>query len=281
MTIKIVTDSTCDLPDEIAAEHDVTVVPMYVNFGGKSYLDGVDLSREAFYEQLPDCDPPPTTAIPGPQAFLNAYQRLADKGATQILSVHISKSLSGVVDTASLAAREASMPVTVFDAGTLSLGLGFLARTAAQAAAAGRSMQEIVARLGEQRQRTHVFAALDTLEFLRRGGRVSRLVATLGSWLKTKPLLKMHDGTARAERIRTTKAAFERLMVLLREQLPLESVALVHTHALEKAKELRLRAQDLLPNKEILSVDVTPLFGAHLGPEAVGFVCVGARGSAE
>ena len=276
MTLRIVTDSTCDLPEEVAARHGITVVPLYINFGGESYLDGIDLSREAFYARLPDCDPPPTTAMPGPQMFLEAYERLADEGATEILSIHISKSLSAVVDTAHLAAREASTPVTVFDSGTLSLGTGFLVWAAAEAAAQGHSTEEIVALMEEQGQRTRVFAALDTLEFLRRGGRMNRVMAVLGSWLQMKPLLKMHGGKPTAEKIRTTKAATQRLVALLKEQLPLERVALVHTHALEKAQDLRQKAQHLLPEGEVLSVDITPVFGTHLGPGAVGFVCVSA-----
>ena len=274
MTIKIVTDSTCDLPEEIVAQHGITVVPLYINFGSESYLDGVELAREAFYARLPDCDPPPTTAMPGPQMFLETYERLAKEGATEILSIHISRSLSAVVDTAQLAVREASIPVTVFDSGTLSLGTGFLVWAAAEAAAQGHSMEEIVALIEEQGQRTRVFAALDTLEFLRRGGRMNRVIAVLGSWLQMKPLLKMHDGKPTAEKILTAKAATQRLVALLQEQAPLERVALVHTHALEKAQELRLLAQHLLPKGDILSVDITPVFGVHLGPGAVGFVCV-------
>ena len=277
MTIRIVTDSTCDLPEEIAAQHGITIVPLYINFGGESYLDRIDLSREAFYARLPDCDPPPTTAMPGPQMFLEAYERLADEGATEILSVHISRSLSAVIDTAHLAAREASTPVTVFDSGTLSLGTGFLVWAAAEAAAQGYPMDEIVALMKEQSQRTHVFAALDTLEFLRRSGRLNRVMAALGSWLQMKPLLKMHDGNPTAEKIRTAEAATQRLIALLEERQPLERVALVHTHALEKAQDLRQKAQYLLPEGETLSVDITPVFGTHLGPGAVGFACVSAR----
>jgi DegV family protein with EDD domain len=274
LTIKIVTDSTCDLPTEIATQHGITVMPLYINFGIESYLDGVDLSREAFYVRLPDCDPPPTTAMPSPPVFLETYERLAEEGATEILSIHISRSLATVVDTARLAAREASIPVTVFDSGTLSLGTGFLVWAAAEAAAQGHTMEEIIALIAEQGQRTRVFAALDTLEFLRRGGRMNRVIAVLGSWLQMKPLLKMHDGRPAAEKILTAKAATQRLVALLQEQVPLERVALVHTHALDKARELREQAQHLLPKGEVLSVDITPVFGVHLGPGAVGFVCV-------
>ena len=277
MTVRIVTDSTCDLPEEIVAEYGITVVPLYINFGDESYLDGVEISRAEFYERLPDCDPPPTTAIPGPHMFIQAYEKLAAAGATEILSIHISVSLSGTVNAARLAAEEASAPVTVLDSGSLSMGVGFLAWTAAQAAAEGRSIDEIVALLEEQGQRTHVFAALDTLEFLRRSGRMNRVMAALGSWLQMKPLLKMHAGEATAERIRTTEHATERLISLLSEQTPLEKVALVHTHALDRAEELRQKVQHLLPEGELLSMDITPVFGTHLGPGAIGFACVTAR----
>ena len=252
-------------------------MPLYINFGLESYLDGVELSREAFYARLPDCDPPPTTALPGRQTFLAAYERLTDEGATEILSVHISKSLSAVVDSAQWAAREAPVPVTVFDSGTLSLGTGFLVWAAAEAAAQGRSLDEIAALMREQSQRTRVFAALDTLEFLRRGGRMNRVIATLGSWLQMKPLLKMHEGQPTAEKICTTEAAMQRLVALLEERLPLERVALVHTHAIDKARDLRHQSRRLSPEGEILSVDITPVFGTHLGPGAGGFVCVSAR----
>ena len=277
MTIKVVTDSTCDLPEEIIAEYGITVVPLYINFGNQSYLDGVELSRKEFYERLPDSDPPPTTAIPGPQMVLQAYEKLAAEGATEILSIHISVSLSGTVNVARLAAQEASVPVTVLDSGTLSMGTGFLVWTAAEAAAKGRPMGEIVALLEEQGSRTRVFAALDTLEFLRRSGRMNRVMAALGSWLQMKPLLKMYDGNPTAEKVRTTEHATNRLISLLSDLVPLEKVALVHTHALDRAEELRQKVQHLLPEGELLSVDITPVFGTHLGPGAVGFACVTAR----
>jgi DegV family protein with EDD domain len=277
MTIRIVTDSTCDLPEDIIAKYGIAVVPLYINFGDESYLDGIDISRQEFYARLPDCDPAPTTAMPGPQMFLQAYERLTAEGATEILSIHISISLSATLNTAQLAAQEASVPVTVFDSGTLSLGIGFLVQAAAEAAATGRSMEEIIALLEEQGARTHVFAALDTLEFLRRGGRLNRVLATLGSWLQMKPLLKMHAGEPTAEKIRTSEAAMQRVVALLEEKTPLEKAALVHTHSLERAKDLLQRTRHLLPEGEILSVDITPVFGTHLGPGAVGFACVTAR----
>ncbi|MDH4209349.1 MAG: DegV family protein [Anaerolineae bacterium] len=278
MTIRIVTDSTCDLPEAVAARYGITVVPLYINFGDQSYLDGVELSRQEFYEGLPDCDPPPTTAVPGPEMFRQAYERLADEGATEVLSIHVSVSLSAVVDVARVAARETdAVPVTVFDSRQLSLGTGFLVQTAARAADEGRSMDGIMPLLEEQVSRTHVFAALDTLEFLRRSGRMNRVMAGLGTVLQVKPLLKMYDGNPTAERVRTRERATKRLITLLSDLVPLEQVALVHTHAPDRAEELRQRVQHLLPEGEVPSVDITPVIGAHIGPGAAGFACVAAR----
>jgi DegV family protein with EDD domain len=141
-------------------------------------------------------------------------------------------------------------------------------------------MDEIVELLRHQGARTHVFAALDTLEFLRRSGRMNRVLAAVGGWLKMKPLLKMHQGNPTAERVRTTRSATDRLIALLGDCLPLERVALVHTHALDRAEVLRSRAQHLLPADGLLSLDITPVLGAHLGPGAVGFACVTASESA-
>jgi DegV family protein with EDD domain len=158
------------------------------------------------------------------------------------------------------------------------MGLGFLVWAAAQAAAEGRSVDDILGLLRDQGSRTHVFAALDTLEFLRRSGRMNRVLAAIGSLLKMKPLLTMHQGEPTAERVRTTRAATERLIALLSDCAPLEKVALVHTHALDAAEALRSRAQHLLPVDGVLSLDITPVLGAHLGPGAVGFACVTAPG---
>ena len=279
MSIRIVTDSTCDLPEATTNEYGITVVPLYVNIGGQSYLDGVDLSREEFYERLPDYDPPPTTAAPGPQRFRRIYEGLAANGATEILSIHISVSLSAVVDSARSGAQETkAVPVTVFDSRQLSLGTGFLVVAAAKAAAEGCSMAEIIASLEALALRTYVFAALDTLEFLRRSGRMNGTVAGLGNLLQIKPLLKMHDGNPTAERVRTSSRAIKRLISLLSDLAPLEQVAIVHSYAPDKGEHLRQLVQHLLPAGEVPSVNLTPVIGAHIGPGAVGFACITARG---
>ncbi len=274
--IRIVTDSTCDLPADLIAVYGITVVPLYLNFGTQGYLDGVEMSREEFYRRLPESDPLPTTAAPGIKVFREAYDDLAEQGASEVLSIHIARSLSATVDVVRLAAQETrSVKVTVLDSGQLSLGMGFQVLAAAKAAGAGETIPEILARLDDQISRTHVFAALDTLEFLRRSGRMNGIVAGLGGLLQIKPLLKMYAGTPTSERVRTTNGATARLIGLLEERAPFEQVALVHTNTADRAADLALQAAPHLPQQEdLLSVDITPVIGAHIGPGAVGFACV-------
>lgn len=276
--IRIITDSTCDLPDSVVKDLQITVLPLYIHVGKNSYLDGVDLSRQAFYQHLPTFSPHPTTAAPGANVFQQAYERLAEAGATKILSIHIAEALSATVNMARAAAKETTaVPVTVFDSGQLSLGMGFMVQTAAKAAAEGASMFEILHLLAEQGKRTHVFAVIDTLTYLRRSGRMNSVIAGIGSLLRIKPLLKMHQGKAESERVRTLSAAYKRLLNLLEDIGGIEKAALVHTHAYERAEALRQQAAHLLPAGEIPSVDITPVLGAHLGPNAVGFACVAAH----
>jgi DegV family protein with EDD domain len=276
MRIKIVTDSNCDLPQAITAEYGITVVPLYINIGRKSYLDGVGLSRQEFYERLPDYDPVPTTSAPGPEVFRQAYERLAAEGATEVLSIHVSASLSATFNSAHAAAQAtSSVPVTAFDSGQLTLGTGLLVLAVARAAGAGRSMAEILEMLNKKAGRTHTFAALDTLEFLRRSGRVTQLQFGLGSLLSLKPLLKMHNGQIAMERVRTRKRAMERLISLVSDLGPLEELAVVHTHTPDRAEALCHQAHHLFPKEEPpMFAEVTPVIGCHVGPGAVGFACI-------
>ena len=276
MTLKIVTDSTCDLPLEIVRENDISVVPLYINIGSKSYLDGVDITRQEFYAKLPHYDTFPQTAVPGPEKFSKVYTRLASEGALEILSIHISRSLSAVINSARIAADACrAAKVTVLDSGQLSLGLGFMAQFAAQAAAAGESLSKIISALKDQIKRSYVFAALETTEFLRRSGRISGFQNDLGTLLQIKPLLKMHNGEAKSEKMRTSKKAIERLIELVAEVSPIEKLALVHTNNDAGIQALWQQASHLLPDmRDPISVNVTPVIGAHIGPGAVGFACL-------
>jgi DegV family protein with EDD domain len=282
MTIRIVTDSNCDLPHEVLEEYGITAVPFYINVGADSYLDVVEMTRASFYEGLPDFDVHPTTSVPGPGTYVEVYERLAAEGATEILSIHMAASLSAVVNSARLAAEELAtgqadaVPVTVFDSGNLTMGTGFQVLAAARAAAEGQSMAEIVTMLKDMVPRTYCFAALDTLEFLRRSGRLSRFQWGLGSVLQIKPILKMNDGEAEMERVRTRNGALDRVVALVEALGPLEKLALVHTHAPpEQVEALRREGKHLFRSGEVaMEREVTPVIGTHIGPAALGFVAV-------
>ena len=275
MAIKIVTDSTCDLPQEVIQALGITVVPLFINIDDKGYLDGVEITREEFYTNLPDYRVHPTTSTPGNDAFTQAYQRLCDEGATEILSIHISRSLSATVDVAHTAASEfKSIPVTVRDSDQLSLGTGFQVELAAQMANDGRGMEEIQAALDELMPRTFVTAALDTLDYLRRSGRMNAFLTGIGSLLQLKPILTMKNGQPGSTRVRTTQKAEARLIKMLEAHKPIERFALLHTNAAEKAEAFRQRVAKLLPDSKFYSMDITPVIGAHLGPGAVGYAII-------
>jgi DegV family protein with EDD domain len=277
MAIRIVTDSTCDLPPEIIARYGISVVPLYINVGDQEYLDGIDLTRQEFYARLPTFPVHPTTAVPSPQKFQVIYNLLADEGATSVLSIHISEALSAVVNVARLAAQEISSTlVTVLDSRQLSLGTGFLVEKAAKMAAEGHSVEEILSALGAQIKRSHVFAALDTLEFLRRSGRMNRFIANLGAFLHIKPILTMYDGKPGKEQVRTRQRATKRLGEMLREIGAFERIAILHSNALDRVSELRELVSSLSWVGELLVVDITPVIGAHIGPGAYGFAVVAA-----
>ena len=272
------TDSTCDLPAETISKHGIGVVPVYIHSGNEEYRDGVDITRAEFYKRLPSFTVHPTTAVPAAAKIKDAYEQMAREGASEILSVHISSALSAVVQVAQTAAAETkSVRVTVLDSHQLSMGMGFLVERAASLAAQGLSMKDIGIELNEQILRSHVFAALDTLEFLRRSGRMNNIIAGIGTLIQLKPILTMYNGKPGAERVRTREGAIKRLIQMLESLGELERVAIVHTHAAERVVELKERTSHLLAGLEVLAMDITPVIGAHIGPDAVGFAALAKR----
>ena len=275
MKISIVTDSTCDLPAEIVSKQAITVIPLIINVGDKSFLDGVDLTRAEFYAQLPNYSPAPKTAAPGPEVFTQAFERLANEGAQAILSIHISEKLSATINSARVAAEQFTrIPVTVLDSSQLSLGMGFIVEKAAQMAELGHKMEEILSSLGELMKRTYVFASLKTLEYLRRSGRMHFALARFGELIQIKPLLHMNQGNATAHRVRTQSKATARLLEWLAEYAPYERLAIVHAGVQKEAEEMLQHIKKYLPNGDIPIVQITPVLGAHLGVGALGFACI-------
>lgn len=278
MKIRIVTDSTCDLPGDVVSRHNISIIPLHINQGGNSFLDGIELTREEFYSRLPDYDPSPTTSTPSPETFRLKYEQLADEGAQSILSIHISESLSATINSARMAAEQFKrIPVTVLDSTQLSLGLGFIVEKAAEMAEVESKMEEILESLHELMKRTYVFASLKTLEYLRRSGRMHFALARLGDILQIKPLLHMSQGKPTAHRTRTQSRATERLFEWLKEYTPYEKLAIVHAGVQAEAEAMRQRARDFLPDGDIPIVQITPVLGAHLGIGALGFACVSSK----
>jgi DegV family protein with EDD domain len=276
MTIRIVTDSTSDLPADLAAEYGIQVVPCYINIGCESYLDAVGLSRAEFYQRLPDYNPLPTTSAPGIGKFVEIYEQLAGEGATDIISIHVHAKFSNLCNAAQLAANTLQhIKVTVVDSMSVSMGIGFIALAGARAARAGASFGEVMAHVRNTIERTHLFAVLDTLEYLRRSGRVNRLMAGLGNLLQVKPVLTLYQGRLSIEPVRTYRNSFERLAGLLASVSPLQALTLAHAHAPDRLEALRQQIQHLFPpGLATPVVEVTPIIGTHIGPGAVGFLCV-------
>ena len=275
MTVRVITDSTCDLPASVLSNLDIKVLPLYIHADGQDYLDGIDLTREQFYERLPEFKDHPRTAVPSMIKFRSLYDSLADEGATEVLSIHISSTLSAITDVARSAAKETmSVPVTVFDSRQLSLGMGFLVQTAAELAKAGHTVKEILEKLEDQLKRTYVSAALDTLKFLRRSGRMNGVVSTIGELLDLKPILKMYDGVSGIEKVRTQKNAIKRLTEMIKSHGPFEKLALLYSGSVNNVQQLMAEIRDILPDTETWVEIINPVLGAHLGPGVFGFACV-------
>ncbi len=276
MKLGIVTDSTSDLPAYLVEEHHIQVVPTILVLEGKEYLDGIGITREEFYNRLPSLLTPPTTAAPSIGDFTTLYEALLSQGCDHIISIHPASQLSNIVNIASQAAKEFPNKVTCVDSGSLSLGLGFQALSAAEESELG--LKPALDAILSTRKRLQVSAALDTMEYLKRSGRVPGAVAALGGLLSIKPMIELVDGEVKAiGAVRTTKQADESILNYLLGLGDLERLAILHTNAEQRAKqllnELMNRARKFIP-RDILFVNVTAVIGTHLGPNGLGFAAI-------
>ncbi|MBN2256636.1 MAG: DegV family protein [Anaerolineaceae bacterium] len=276
MTIRIVADSTCDLPEFLAQKYGIAVIPTCINIGNKTYLDGIDMTREQFYEGLPSFPSIARTSAPGPDAFIRTYERLVGEGASQIISIHPPANLSNLFNVAQLAADAIrKVRVVPLDLGQVTLGSGLLAVMAARAAEAGDTLDAIVKRLISRASKTYTFAAMETLDYLKRSGRIPGLVANIGSLLNIKPVVTLTNGAISITKVRTTRSATEHLICMIKNLGPLEELSIVHAHARARAEGLLKLLEEALPRgKETLLVEATPILGVHVGLGAVGVVAV-------
>lgn len=276
MKIGIVTDSTCDLPANLVAQYGLEVVPAILVIEGQEYIDGKNISRDDFYRRLPLLNTPPTTAAPSLGDFVARYQAHFQRGCDHILSIHAAGLLTSILDTARQAAQEFGEHITCLDSGSLSLGLGFQVLAAAEAAEQG--LQAALAAIESTRRRLRLSAALDTMKYLRRSGRVPAAVAALGGLLSIKPMIELSEGVVKAiGAVRTNQQAEQRMMQFLLESGPLQRLAILHTGAEERARKFLqtfLEKTTLPQPQEILVVNVTTLIGTHVGPNGLGFAAV-------
>ncbi len=277
MTIRIVVDSTADIPRERAQDLGIEVVPLMVLFGDESYRDGVDLNTEEFYRKLVASRTSPTTSTPPPAAFEDTYRKLAQDGATGILSLSLASTLSATFSVAQAAAdaisHETGVPIELVDSHTVSAGIGTPAVVLAREAAEGRSLAELKAHAENMFARTRIIAVLDTLEYLQRGGRIGRARALLGTMLSVTPLIGVRDGQVLPlENVRTKSKARERVGQMVAEMGPLESLSIVQADAAAgEALETVIRRTWQGPIEHSV---LGPVLGTHAGPGAAGVVVI-------
>jgi DegV family protein with EDD domain len=271
MTVKIVTDSTADLPDELVKEMGITVVPLYVRFGDEVLRDRVDISEDEFYERLQHDPVHPNTTQPTPQDFVDVYQKLS-AAADGIVSIHLSAKLSGTCSSAlqakGMVVKECS--VEVVDSETLSMALGLVVIAAAEAAKAGKSLDEVVEAAKQAMPKIRLLFLLDTLEYLQKGGRIGKAKALLGSILNVKPMLAVKDGElVPAGQVRTRAKGIDKLFEYVKNAGDIQDLAVVYNTTPDEAEALAKRIGSVFDKEKIRMARVGPTLGVHGGPGAM------------
>jgi DegV family protein with EDD domain len=279
MAVRIVTDSACDLPEAICAELGIEVVPLTIRFGDREYVDRKELSVDAFWTELAASSVLPETAAPSVGAFEETFRRLSDDGADAIVCINLSARLSATMQSAQVAAKalDGQTPIEIIDSFSASMGIGNLALHAARRARAGASLEEIKHEVETRRAREHVFAALDTLEFLRKGGRIGGAQALLGSMLSIKPIISVLDGAVEpAGRVRTRSKALRFLI----DQIPsgrVEMISVLHANAPDLDEFLAM-LEPIVPGAEVIVGTIGPVIGVHTGPRVMGIAWIDKQG---
>lgn len=269
--VAIVTDSTADIPAALLEGRRVTVVPLTVDVGNETFQDGVNLSRAEFLTRLTRGETV-RTSQPPVGAFQTRFAELTDAG-NDVVAIHIAAALSGTFNAARTAAQAvAPERIRVIDSGTVSMACGWLALEAGERAARGEDVDAIAAYVEQRRAGARVFCLLDTLEYLRRGGRISRAGSFLGSTLQIKPILQVTDGEVHpVERVRTLRRAVERLVELAADRAPWDHLAVLHLGVPEAATAVADRLEPSSPSAPIVRSELGTVIGVYTGPGALGF----------
>ena len=271
MPVRIVTDSACDLPEAVCDELGIEVVPLTIRFGEREYVDRKELSTEAFWRELETSSVLPETAAPSVGAFEETFRRLSDDAADGIVCINLSGRLSATMQSAQVAAKalDGQTPISIIDSLSASMGIGNLALYAARRARDGASLDDIVHGVEDRRDRQHVFATVDTLEYLRKGGRIGGAQALIGSMLSIKPIIEVRDGAVEpAGKVRTRSKALQFIL----DRIPagqVEAISVLHAAAPE-VDEFLAKLEPLVPDAEVVVGTIGPVVGVHTGPRVIG-----------
>ena len=278
MTVHIVTDSTADLPAEISIRYGIHIVPLLIYFGAEELRDGVDLDADSFYSRLEGAKELPRTSQPPVEAFQSLYRELLAGDDDYVLSIHVSAKLSGTLNSAHSARGllgDLSARVAIVDSRSVSAGVGAVAVVAARAAAAGASLAQVQEAAEGARDRTQLFALVDRLEYLQKGGRIGKAASLVGSMLKIKPLLAVVDGeVVPHSRIRTHAKALEKLQQLALGQ-DAEMIFVGYGTNAAEAEAFAARIRQEKPGVEVINFRIGPTVGVYTGSGVLGFVPVG------
>jgi DegV family protein with EDD domain len=274
--LRIVTDGAADLPQEWQQEYQIGIVPINIQFGEKTYLQGINLDNEGFYKLVDETRKIPKTSQPSPHQFIEFYKKIAQQGDT-ILSLHVTSKLSGTYASAVAASRElmGMFNVIPFDSKTGSMALGMMCRSARRLERLGKGMDEIISCLETMREKGRLVLSLNTLEYARLSGRIGALQAAVASLLNVKPIVTLKDGVLSVtERIRTRKASLDRLLELVKEEMgqgPL-MMSVVHARDPQAGNELMEQARKIFDTTDLFLTDLSIAVAANLGPGTVGIV---------
>jgi DegV family protein with EDD domain len=271
MSVKIVTDSVADLPPEVARELDISVVPLNVRFGDRVYRDGIDMTVEEFYRRLASEKVVPTTSVPPPASFSDTYDRLAEE-TDQIVAIMVTSRLSATYEVAlqSVGLMKKKCRVEVVDSRLAVMAQGLVVITAARAAKAGASLEEVLDIVHHNMKRADFRAAFDTLEYLKRGGRIGAAQALLGSVLNINPIITIKDGVVHpAGRERSRTKAIENLANFVLSYAHIEEVAIEDAQTPQDAALLAERIGARFPKERIFRSKTSPVIGTHTGPHSL------------
>jgi len=278
MGVRVVTDSACDLPPEICEKHGIEVVPLNVRFGDEEFIDRVELTNAEFWKRMESTADLPETSAPAVGTFEETFKRLADEGADGIVCISLSSRLSATMQSAQVASKalDGLCPIEVIDSCSASMGTASHALHAARLAAGGADLASIVESIEDRLTRQHLFGTLDTLEFLRRGGRIGGAQAMLGSMLSIKPIITVIEGAVEpAGKVRTRSKALRFLIDKVKES-NVEELCVMHSDAPDIGEFLE-SLRPLVPAGEIVVGQIGPVIGTHAGPRVVGVTWIESR----